>query len=66
MQGEGAEALSVEGDVAGGVVMQNVVTATGSRYATRSTDATFLSKLDADDLLQGGQRCRSRMSAAAC
>lgn len=54
VQGEGAKALSVEGDVAGGVIVQNVVTASGYRYTTRSTDTTFLSKLGADDLLQGG------------
>jgi len=51
--GDGASAI-VLGDVAGAVKVQNAVTATGYRSVTRTTDATALGRLDADDLLQGG------------
>lgn len=39
------------GDVNGAVKIQGSITSTGYRYATRPSDVT---KLDADDLLQGG------------
>lgn len=52
--GESAEAIHIGGDLGGGLVVQSAVTATGYRYPTRSTDTSFLSKLGADDLLQGG------------
>jgi uncharacterized protein with beta-barrel porin domain len=51
--GGGASAV-VLGDVAGAVKVQSAVTATGYRSVTRTTDATALGRLDADDLLQGG------------
>ena len=52
--GLSAQGLAVGGDVGGGVVVEGALTATGYRYTTRSTDAAVLSKLGADDLLQGG------------
>ncbi|MDB5452864.1 MAG: hypothetical protein JWO33_1442, partial [Caulobacteraceae bacterium] len=52
--GEAAQGVALDGDVLGGVVVQGTITATGYRYTTRSTDTTFLSNLDSNDLLQGG------------
>jgi len=51
--GQAASAV-VLGDVGGALKIQSSITATGYRYTTRTTDATALGKLDADDLLQGG------------
>lgn len=56
VQGEGAVAVSL-GDVAGGVVLQNAVTATGFRTTERLSDAAR-AKLDADDLKVGGSAVR--------
>ncbi|MBB3858822.1 hypothetical protein GGQ88_000062 [Novosphingobium hassiacum] len=50
-QGKDAIGARFGGDVNGAMVVQGVVSATGYRYPTAPTDAT---KLDADDLLQGG------------
>ena len=52
--GQGTRAASIGGDVSGAFVINGAVSASGYRYTTRSTDATFLSHLTADDLLQGG------------
>ncbi|HEY3694172.1 autotransporter outer membrane beta-barrel domain-containing protein [Phenylobacterium sp.] len=51
--GQGATAVAVDQDVAGQLALQGTITATGYRYTTRGT-ATAVSKLDPDDLLQGG------------
>ncbi|RVT93190.1 autotransporter outer membrane beta-barrel domain-containing protein [Sphingomonas crocodyli] len=50
-QGQGARAVSIEGDLAGALVVQGALTSTGYRTTTVPADT---SKLDADDLLQGG------------
>ncbi|MFC0202894.1 autotransporter outer membrane beta-barrel domain-containing protein [Novosphingobium soli] len=51
-QGKDAIGARFAGDVSGAMVVQGTVSATGYRYATAPGDT---SKLDADDLLQGGQ-----------
>ncbi|MFN3573385.1 MAG: autotransporter domain-containing protein [Phenylobacterium sp.] len=53
--GEGAVGVAVDENVGGKLVLGNAVTATGYRYTTRPSDT---SKLDADDLLQGGPAVR--------
>ncbi len=50
-QGENAIAVRSTGDVAGAMTLQGKIVATGYRYVTPPSDP---SKLDADDLLQGG------------
>lgn len=50
-QGQGSIAVQSLGDVTGAMVIQGKISATGYRYTTAPTDP---SKLDADDLLQGG------------
>lgn len=50
-QGKDAIGARLGGDVNGAVVVQGTISSTGYRYPTPPTDA---SKLDADDLLQGG------------
>ncbi len=50
-QGKDAIGVRFGGDVNGAMVVQGVVSATGYRYPTAPTDVT---KLDTDDLLQGG------------
>jgi hypothetical protein len=49
--GAGAVAARFDGDVTGALVVQGAIAATGYRTTTIPADAT---KLDADDLLQGG------------
>ncbi len=49
--GQGAVAARVDGDIAGALVVQGALGSTGYRYVTPPADP---SKLDADDLLQGG------------
>jgi len=56
VQGEGAVGVQL-GDVAGAVVLQGAVTATGYRYTERLADAAR-AKLDADDLKQDGGAVR--------
>lgn len=51
VQGANAVGVNVAGDVGGAFVLQGTVNTTGYRYTTPPTD---VSKLDADDLLQGG------------
>lgn len=53
--GKDAVGLSLEDTVGGRLVIDHAVTATGYRYTTRPADT---SKLDADDLLQGGSAVR--------
>jgi len=50
-QGSGAVGVQLSGDISGALVIQNTVNATGYRYVSPPSDT---SKLDADDLLQGG------------
>ncbi|MFT5329964.1 MAG: hypothetical protein ACI9TB_001111 [Parasphingorhabdus sp.] len=51
VQGVDAIAARIDGNVNGAVVVQGALSATGYRYTTAPSDT---SKLDADDLLQGG------------
>jgi hypothetical protein len=51
VQGANAVGVLLGGNVTGAVTLQGTVTATGYRYTTLPADP---SKLDADDLLQGG------------
>jgi hypothetical protein len=50
-QGSGATGVQLAGDISGALVIQNTVNSTGYRYLSPPADT---SKLDADDLLQGG------------
>jgi hypothetical protein len=50
-QGQNATGVSLTGDIGGALVIQGTVQTTGYRYTTVPAD---VSKLDADDLLQGG------------
>ncbi|QJU58555.1 autotransporter domain-containing protein [Sphingomonas sp. AP4-R1] len=50
-QGEGAGAARIDGNIAGALVVQGSLASTGYRTVTVPSDT---SKLDADDLLQGG------------
>jgi len=50
-QGSGAIGVQLAGDISGSLVIQNTVSSTGYRHPTSPSDP---SKLDADDLLQGG------------
>ncbi|RZJ45896.1 MAG: autotransporter outer membrane beta-barrel domain-containing protein [Brevundimonas sp.] len=52
-RGAGASAISIGGAVDGRLTLQGDISASGYRYTTRGSD-TFISKLDPDDLLQGG------------
>jgi hypothetical protein len=51
VQGAGSVGVNLTGDIGGKLVLQGTVQTTGYRYTTAPTD---VSKLDADDLLQGG------------
>ncbi len=51
VQGAGATGVNLTGDIGGKLVLQGTVQTTGYRYTAAPADA---SKLDADDLLQGG------------
>ena len=51
VQGANAVGVQLSGDISGSLVIQNTVNSTGYRSITPPTD---VSKLDADDLLQGG------------
>ena len=59
--GKDAVGVSLEGDVNGALVIQGAVSATGYRSSTVPADT---SKLDADDLLQGGPAVRIAGSVA--
>jgi uncharacterized protein with beta-barrel porin domain len=50
-QGANASAVVIGGNVSGTVTLQGTISSTGYRYTTPPAD---VSKLDADDLLQGG------------
>jgi hypothetical protein len=51
VQGQNAVGVLLGGDIGGALVIQGSVTSTGYRYTTPPADT---SKLDSDDLLQGG------------
>jgi hypothetical protein len=51
VQGANAVGVALNGDIGGALVIQGAVQTTGYRYTTAPPD---VSKLDADDLLQGG------------
>ena len=51
VRGEDSVGASLEGDIGGALVIQSAISSTGYRNTTRPADT---SKLDADDLLQGG------------
>jgi hypothetical protein len=51
VQGQNSVAVRATGDVGGALVLQGKISATGYRFTTAPADP---SKLDADDLLQGG------------
>lgn len=53
VSGANAKAVSIEGDVADRVALQGDISASGYRYTSRGTNE-FISRLDPDDLLQGG------------
>lgn len=53
--GANAVGVAIDGDVGGALTIQGTVGATGYRYVQRPADP---SKLDADDLLQGGPAVR--------
>ena len=55
VRGQNSVGVALDGDIGGALVFQGVVTATGYRTTTAPADAT---KLDADDLLQGGPAVR--------
>jgi len=55
VQGGNSVGVALDGNVGGGVVLQNSVVASGYRSVTAPADS---SKLDADDLLQGGGAVR--------
>lgn len=55
VRGQNSVGVALDGDIGGALVFQGSVTATGYRSTTVPTDA---SKLDADDLLQGGPAVR--------
>jgi hypothetical protein len=52
--GAGAQAISVGGDVGGGLAISSAVTATGYHTTTRPAAGALLSDLDANDNAQGG------------
>ena len=54
-QGAGAVGAALDGDIGGALVIQGGISATGYRNSTPPADT---SKLDADDLLQGGPALR--------
>ena len=51
VQGQNAVGVALNGDIGGALIIQNSVKSTGYRYTTAPANT---SKLDADDLLQGG------------
>lgn len=53
--GANSSAATITGDVSGRLVVDGSLTTTGYRYSSRPSDT---SKLDADDLLQGGSALR--------
>lgn len=59
-----ATGISITGDVNGRLRIASSVTTTGYRYVYRSSSATTLAALDADDLLQGGSALRVQASLA--
>jgi hypothetical protein len=60
-QGANAVAVSIDGPIGGALQIQSVITSTGYRASSPPAD---VSKLDADDLLQGGPALRVAGSVA--
>jgi hypothetical protein len=58
VQGANSVGVAVDGNITGAVSLQGSVSATGYRYTSRPTAADAMTKLDADDLLQGGPAVR--------
>jgi len=54
-RGAGAVAVAIDGNVGGAIVIQGAISSSGYRSTTAPSD---VSKLDADDLLQGGPALR--------
>lgn len=54
-KGANAVAVAIDGDVGGALIVQSAISSTGYRSTTAPAD---VSKLDADDLLQGGPALR--------
>jgi hypothetical protein len=52
--GQGAQGITLGGDVAGGITVNGTVTSTGYRSTTRSIDPNVLKIMTPDELLQGG------------
>jgi hypothetical protein len=63
VSGQDSIGLSTTGDIAGSLSIQGSITSTGYRYTSLGSD-DFVSKLDADDLLQGGSAVRVAGSVA--
>lgn len=55
VRGENSVGAAFDGDIGGALVIQGAIAVTGYRYTTPPADT---SKLDADDLLQGGSAIR--------
>jgi hypothetical protein len=55
VQGQNSVGVALDGNIGGTLVFQGAISATGYRYPTPPAD---VSKLDADDLLQGGPAVR--------
>jgi len=58
VQGANSVAQAIDANVNGALVLQGSASATGYRYTSRPTTVDALTKLDADDLLQGGPAVR--------
>lgn len=58
VQGANAVAQAIDANVNGALVLQGSASATGYRYTARPATTDAVSKLDADDLLQGGPAVR--------
>ncbi len=58
VQGANGSAISLEGPIAGRLMIQGSVTNSGFRYLSRSAAPNGIDKLDADDLLIGGPAIR--------
>ena len=52
--GQNVQAVNLGGDVGGQVLINGTINTSGYRFTSRSTNASFLSNLQADDLLQSG------------
>jgi hypothetical protein len=64
-QGGDAVGIALDQGAVGAVTIDSTVSATGYRITTRSTDASVLAKMDADDDLLGGPALRIQGSVGA-